>query len=259
MSKRSGSSNRRSSWFAAPTTNSMALPAGTVRPCTSTSARHVAADLRAGRLVPHQLFDRVRYQRPIVDELAPLVGMLARGACPPTRSGAWSSRCRPRRPPSCRAAPRRESACAWCRSRPRTRCAAARSSGRRRGARRASRCSRRTSRCRTSCSSATSIGWPASVRSVVSTPSRIASWSASGMPNSMPITRIGICAPKSAMRSNSSRPTRGSRLRAQNSRIFGSSAATRRGVNTRESRLRCTVCAADPRRSAFPAASRCSP
>ena len=43
------------------------------------------------------------------------------------------------------------------------------------------------------------------------------------------------------MRSNSFSPTSGSRLRAQNSRIFGSSAETRRGVNTRESRLRCDV------------------
>ena len=37
-----------------------------------------------------------------------------------------------------------------------------------------------------------------------STESRIASWSCSGMPSSMPITRIGICAPRSATKSNPS-------------------------------------------------------
>ena len=37
------------------------------------------------------------------------------------------------------------------------------------------------------------------------------------------MTRIGICAPKSAMRSKPLPPTSGSRLSAQNSRIFGSS------------------------------------
>ena len=69
-----------------------------------------------------------------------------------------------------------------------------------------------------------------------------ASWSSSGMPSSIPITRIGICAPRSATKSNRPAPTSGSRLRAQNSRIFGSSAATFLGVNTRDSRLRWIVC-----------------
>ena len=44
------------------------------------------------------------------------------------------------------------------------------------------------------------------------------------------------------MKSNSSAPTSGSRLRAQNSRICGSSAATRLGENTRDSRRRWMVC-----------------
>ena len=48
------------------------------------------------------------------------------------------------------------------------------------------------------------------------------------------MTRMGICAPKSAMTSKPPDPTRGSRAWAQNSRIFGSSSATRRGVNARE-------------------------
>ena len=57
----------------------------------------------------------------------------------------------------------------------------------------------------------------------------------------MPITRIGICAPRSRTKSKPPAPTSGSRLRAQNSRIFGSSASIFFGVNTRDSRLRCTV------------------
>ena len=50
--------------------------------------------------------------------------------------------------------------------------------------------------------------------------------------------RMGICAPRSRMKSNPPVPTSGSRLRAQNSRIFGSIAAIFRGVNTRDSRPR---------------------
>ena len=57
----------------------------------------------------------------------------------------------------------------------------------------------------------------------------------------MPITRIGICAPRSATKSNRSAPTSGSRQRAQNSRIFGSSAFIFLGVNTLPSTLRWTV------------------
>ena len=68
--------------------------------------------------------------------------------------------------------------------------------------------------------------------------SRIASWSCSGMPSSMPIVRIGIWAPRSAMKSKPPLPTSGSRLRAQNSRTLGSMAAILRGVNTRDSRPR---------------------
>ena len=43
--------------------------------------------------------------------------------------------------------------------------------------------------------------------------SRTASWSCSGMPSSMPITRIGISAPRSATKSKPSEPTSGSRQR----------------------------------------------
>ena len=55
----------------------------------------------------------------------------------------------------------------------------------------------------------------------------------------MPIVRIGIWAPRSAMKSKPPLPTSGSRLRAQNSRTLGSIAAILRGVNTRDSRPRC--------------------
>ena len=70
--------------------------------------------------------------------------------------------------------------------------------------------------------------------------SRIASWSCSGMPSSMPMVRIGICAPRSAMKSNPPEPTSGSRLLAQNARTLGSSSAMRRGVKMRDSSERCT-------------------
>ena len=43
------------------------------------------------------------------------------------------------------------------------------------------------------------------------------------------------------MKSKRSAPTRGSRLAAQNSRIFASSSSTRRGVKARESRRRWMV------------------
>ena len=76
---------------------------------------------------------------------------------------------------------------------------------------------------------------PSSIRKPSSRRSRIASWSCSGMPSSMPIVRMGICAPRSAMKSNRPAPTSGSRLRAQNSRTFGSRAFIFFGVNTRES------------------------
>ena len=85
------------------------------------------------------------------------------------------------------------------------------------------------------------MGLPASVRSDASTCSRIATWSCSGIPSSMPITRIGICAPRSATKSKRPVPTSGSRLAAQNSRTCGSSAFIFFGVNTRESNPRCTV------------------
>ncbi|CNH58478.1 Uncharacterised protein [Mycobacterium tuberculosis] len=54
----------------------------------------------------------------------------------------------------------------------------------------------------------------------------------------MPITRIGICAPRSATKSKPPAPISGSKLREQNSRILGSSALTLRGVNIRDNNLR---------------------
>ena len=60
------------------------------------------------------------------------------------------------------------------------------------------------------------------------------------MPSSELITFIGICAPKSVMKSNRSVPTSGSRLCVQNSRILGSSALILRGVNIRARSLRWT-------------------
>ena len=57
----------------------------------------------------------------------------------------------------------------------------------------------------------------------------------------MPITRIGIWAPRSAMKSKPPVPIIGSSDRAQNSRILGSMAFILRGVNTRERRLRCML------------------
>ena len=71
--------------------------------------------------------------------------------------------------------------------------------------------------------------------------SRISSWSASGIPSSIPITRIGICEANSRMMSKRSSPTSGSRQAAENARICGSRAATFRGVNTRDIRLRWMV------------------
>ena len=56
------------------------------------------------------------------------------------------------------------------------------------------------------------------------------------------MVRIGIWAPRSAMKSNPPEPILGSRARAQNSRTFGSISAMRRGVNTRDSSPRCRSC-----------------
>ena len=55
------------------------------------------------------------------------------------------------------------------------------------------------------------VARPSSRRRPSSSWSRIASWSCSGMPSSMPIVRIGICAPRSAMKSKPPAPTSGSR------------------------------------------------
>ncbi len=85
------------------------------------------------------------------------------------------------------------------------------------------------------------IGCPASVCRCSLPRSLMNAWSCSGMPNSMPIVHIGTSAPMSATKSNRFLPIRGSRQRAQNSRILGSSAVTLRGVNTPDSSLRWVV------------------
>ena len=58
----------------------------------------------------------------------------------------------------------------------------------------------------------------------------------------MPITFIGILAPRSATKSSRSVPTRGSSTRAQYSRIWGSRANIFFGVKTRERMPRWAVC-----------------
>ena len=50
----------------------------------------------------------------------------------------------------------------------------------------------------------------------------------------MPMARMGIWAPRSAMKSKRPEPTSGSRLRAQNSRSLASMAFIFLGVNTRD-------------------------
>ena len=79
---------------------------------------------------------------------------------------------------------------------------------------------------------------PSSILRPSSSVSRMASWSCSGMPSSMPITRIGIWAPRSPMKSKPPLPTSGSRLRAQNSRTWPSRASIFLGVKTRDITLR---------------------
>ena len=69
--------------------------------------------------------------------------------------------------------------------------------------------------------------------------SRIAAWSSSGMPSSMPMVRIGISVPRSAMKSKPPCPTSGSSLRAAKARTCGSIAAMRLGVKTRLISPRC--------------------
>ena len=59
--------------------------------------------------------------------------------------------------------------------------------------------------------SVTFIGVPGLVRRLASLASRTETCSDSGMPSSMPMTRIGIIAASSAMMSNPSVPTSGSR------------------------------------------------
>ena len=68
----------------------------------------------------------------------------------------------------------------------------------------------------------------------------MASWSSSGMPSSMPMTRIGISAARSWMKSKCPVPTRGSSVRAQKRRTSGSMAVIALGVKTRLKRLRCS-------------------
>ena len=88
----------------------------------------------------------------------------------------------------------------------------------------------------------TAIGCPGTVRRLASVLLRTATWSDSGMPSSIPITRMGSSVASSAMMSKPSEPTSGSRQRTQYWRTWSSSAAMRRGVNTRDMRPRCIVC-----------------
>ncbi|GAB4724745.1 hypothetical protein MOKP126_43530 [Mycobacterium avium subsp. hominissuis] len=90
--------------------------------------------------------------------------------------------------------------------------------------------------------SATRSGAPGLVRRLASLASRTETCSDSGIPNNIPITRIGIIDASSAMMSKLEEPTSGSRHRMQYCRIWSSSAAIRRGVNTRDIRPRSTVC-----------------
>ena len=59
----------------------------------------------------------------------------------------------------------------------------------------------------------TSIGSPGTVRRLASVLSRTATWSCSGMPSSIPMTRIGSVEASSVMMSKPSEPTSGSRQR----------------------------------------------
>ena len=104
-----------------------------------------------------------------------------------------------------------------------------------------------------SCSSL--MGLPASVRRKASDLSRTAVWSDSGMPKSIPITRIGITMPNSATMSKRSVPTSGSRQLTQNARTWSSKAAMRFGVNTRDIRPRCIVCRGGSSNSTTPGGS----
>ncbi len=88
----------------------------------------------------------------------------------------------------------------------------------------------------------TRIGSPGRVRNMVSVRSRTATWSDSGIPSSIPITRIGTTLANSATISKVGSPTSSSRQRAQKSRIWSSSAAMRRGLKTRDMSPRCSVC-----------------
>ena len=58
----------------------------------------------------------------------------------------------------------------------------------------------------------------------------------------MPMTRIGMNLPRSAMKSKSPEPTSGSSTSAQKARTWGSSASIFFGVKTRESRPRWMSC-----------------
>ncbi len=195
-----------------------------------------------GRLVAQQLLDGVRHEAAVLDHLVALVGVLgehlARPADEPGR-GLVAGR---GEQVDVVQAPRRGSAGARVAGRrPRTRPGAARSSGRRRGARPASRCSR-----------ANPLGLvepvvveisgivPSSRRRPSSMRSRIASWSCSGMPSSMPIVRIGIWRAEVGDEVEAARRRRAGRGCGRRTR--GPSARWRSscvGVNTRESRPRC--------------------
>ena len=66
----------------------MALSAGTVTPWNSTSLCDEPTDLWRRRFVAKHLLDRIRHQRPIVDDLAPLVRMIGQGLAHPPDQAA---------------------------------------------------------------------------------------------------------------------------------------------------------------------------
>ena len=131
----------------------------------------------------------------------------------------------------------------WCRSRPRTRrCSSSVMRSSDGCSARQSMYSAKTSPVGERAPRETSIGLPASVRRLASTRSRTASWSSSGMPSSMPITRIGIWAPRSAMKSKP--PGADERVEAAGAELADLAARARSscwGVNTRDSRPRWMV------------------
>ena len=212
------------------------LPSGTVWPWSSTSCWHVAGLHRRGRLVAQELLDGVGDQRAVRHQLAALVGMAAEDL-----AGEADQAGRRLVPGPGQQADVAEDLVVGQRAR-RARLVLElgveqlghQVVGGVLGAPgdvvgehlRLTRRRRTRSRART----------PSSRRRPSSRRSRIASWSCSGMPSSMPMTRMGMNLPRSSMKSKPPEPTSGSSTSAQKARTWGSSACIFLGVKTRESR-----------------------